>query len=131
MHKLYIEKYEPQVKETGAKPEVKEWLYRKIFNEEFNLSFGYPGAILVRHATCYMYQYRLLSLRKRVQNCKLSLLHTKRRQAKGIAFYVWIQKLQRPQETTPYSLLISRKTYPYQPSHVVQCSIVGIQLRHP
>ena len=42
MHKLYVEKYEPHVKETGAKPEVKEWLYRKIFNEEFNLSFGYP-----------------------------------------------------------------------------------------
>lgn len=28
--------------ESGAKPKVKEWLYRKIFNEEFNLSFGYP-----------------------------------------------------------------------------------------
>jgi len=25
-----------------AKPQVKEWLCRKIFNEEFNLSFGYP-----------------------------------------------------------------------------------------
>lgn len=37
---LYLEKYKPQVKETGAKPEVKEWLYRKIFNKEFNLSFG-------------------------------------------------------------------------------------------
>ena len=42
MYLLYLEKHEPQVKETGAKPEVKEWLYRKIFNEEFNLSFGYP-----------------------------------------------------------------------------------------
>lgn len=42
MYLLYQEKYEPQVKESGAKPEVKEWLYRKIFNEEFNLSFGYP-----------------------------------------------------------------------------------------
>ena len=39
---LYLEKYKPLVKETRAKPEVKEWLYRKIFNEEFNLSFGYP-----------------------------------------------------------------------------------------
>ncbi len=39
---MYLEKYEPQASDTGAKPQVKEWLYRKIFNEEFNLSFGYP-----------------------------------------------------------------------------------------
>ena len=30
MHRLYLQQHEP----------VKEWLYRKIFNEEFNLSFG-------------------------------------------------------------------------------------------
>jgi len=29
MHDLYLEKYEPQVSETAAKPQVKEWLYRK------------------------------------------------------------------------------------------------------
>ena len=32
MHQLYLQEHEP----------VKEWLYRKMFNEEFNLSFGYP-----------------------------------------------------------------------------------------
>lgn len=42
MYNLYLSKYEPQVSETGAKPQAKEWIYRKIFNEEFNLSFGYP-----------------------------------------------------------------------------------------
>ena len=42
MYLLYLEKHEPQVKDSGDKPQVKEWLYRKIFNEEFNLSFGYP-----------------------------------------------------------------------------------------
>ena len=42
MYQLYLEKYEPQARAVGAKPQVKEWLYRKIFNEEFNLSFGYP-----------------------------------------------------------------------------------------
>ena len=31
MHLLYLEKYELQVKEAGDKPQVKEWLYRKIF----------------------------------------------------------------------------------------------------
>ena len=41
MHRLYLEKYEPELDE-GEKPHVKEWLYRKIFNEEFNYSFGYP-----------------------------------------------------------------------------------------
>ena len=41
MHRLYLEKYEPELGE-GEKPQVKEWLYRKIFNEEFNLGFGYP-----------------------------------------------------------------------------------------
>ena len=45
MYRLYLDKYEPEVK--GSK--VKEWLYRKIFNQEFNLSFGYP-----RSDTCEM-----------------------------------------------------------------------------
>ena len=39
MYQLYLKKYQT---DTCAKPEVNEWLYRKIFNEEFNLSFGYP-----------------------------------------------------------------------------------------
>jgi len=38
-----------QVNKSGSKPVVKEWLYRKIFNEEFNLSFGDP-----RSDTCEM-----------------------------------------------------------------------------
>lgn len=38
MHRLYVAEHEPQ----ADTPVVKEWLYRKIFNEEFNLSFGYP-----------------------------------------------------------------------------------------
>ena len=41
MYRLYLEKYEPELEE-GQKPQVKEWLYRKIFNEEFNYGFGYP-----------------------------------------------------------------------------------------
>ena len=39
MHRLYLTKHKP---EAGDKPVVKEWLYRKIFNEQFNLGFGYP-----------------------------------------------------------------------------------------
>lgn len=39
MYRFYLEKYEP---ENEGSPRVKEWLYRKIFNEEFNISFGYP-----------------------------------------------------------------------------------------
>ena len=39
MHRLYLAQYEPQ---AGDKPAVKEWLYRKVFNEDFNLGFGYP-----------------------------------------------------------------------------------------
>ena len=46
MHRLYLTKHEP---EAGDKPVVKEWLYRKIFNEEFNLGFGY-----LRSDTCQM-----------------------------------------------------------------------------
>ena len=42
MHQMYVSKFEPGVRESGSQPQVKEWLYRKIFNEEFNLSFGYP-----------------------------------------------------------------------------------------
>ena len=42
MYIMYLKKYEPGVSESGCKPIIKQWLYRKIFNEEFNLSFGYP-----------------------------------------------------------------------------------------
>ena len=38
MYALHLMKYEADVEEPG----IKEWLYRKIFNEEFNLSFAYP-----------------------------------------------------------------------------------------
>ena len=48
MHRLYLAKEEP---EAGDKPTIKEWLYRKIFNEEFKLGFGYP-----RSDTCEMYE---------------------------------------------------------------------------
>ena len=41
MHRLYLEQYEPNL-DKGEKPLVKEWLYRKIFNEEFNFGFGFP-----------------------------------------------------------------------------------------
>ena len=38
MHRLYVEKYE-----SGSnKPQVKYHYYAKVFNEDFNLSFGYP-----------------------------------------------------------------------------------------
>ena len=42
MYRLFLEKYEPEIEEDGEKPRVKEWLYRKIFNEEYNIGFGYP-----------------------------------------------------------------------------------------
>lgn len=42
MYRLYLEKYEPDLEEREGQPQVKEWLYRKIFNEEFNIGFGYP-----------------------------------------------------------------------------------------
>ena len=41
MYRLYLEKHEPDIQD-GEKPKVKEWLYRKIFTEEFNIGFGYP-----------------------------------------------------------------------------------------
>lgn len=39
MHRPYLAHEQP---EAGDKSSVKEWLYRKISKEEFNLSFGYP-----------------------------------------------------------------------------------------
>ena len=38
MHRLYVKEHEGQV----ATPIIKYNYYAKIFNEEFNLSFGYP-----------------------------------------------------------------------------------------
>lgn len=40
MHNLYLEKYEPD----AAKPIVSYRYYLKYFNENFNMSFGYPRA---------------------------------------------------------------------------------------
>ena len=40
MYRMFLEKYEPE--QEHEKPRVKEWLYRKIFNEEYNIGFGYP-----------------------------------------------------------------------------------------
>ena len=45
MHMHYLAKHEL---EAGDKPVVKEWLYRKIFNKEFNLGFGYPEVTPVK-----------------------------------------------------------------------------------
>ena len=43
MYRLFIQKYEPDItQQDGEKPRVKEWLYHKIFNEEYNIGFGYP-----------------------------------------------------------------------------------------
>lgn len=40
---MYVEKYEYDPgNSNGKQPQVKEYLYRKIFNEEFNFGFGYP-----------------------------------------------------------------------------------------
>ena len=41
MYRQYLEKYETNLG-GGEKPQVKEYLYRKIFNTEFNFGFGYP-----------------------------------------------------------------------------------------
>ena len=65
MYQLYLEKYEPQVQEVQAKPEVKEWLYRKIFNEEFNLSFGYPRSDTCE--TCDLLHVAILASRSDVE----------------------------------------------------------------
>ena len=43
--------------QSGAKPVVKEWLYRNISTEEFNLSFGYP-----RSDTCEVCDLLLISI---------------------------------------------------------------------
>ena len=43
MYRQYVEKYEYDPgNSNGKQPQVKEYLYRKIFNEEFNFGFGYP-----------------------------------------------------------------------------------------
>ena len=69
MYLLYQEKYEPQVKETGAKPVVKKWLYRKIFTEEFNLSFGYPRSDTCE--TCDLLQIAIKASDSEVEREKL------------------------------------------------------------
>jgi len=94
MYHLYLSKYEPQVSETGVKPQVKEWLYWKIFNEEFNLSFGYPCSNTCK--TCDLLQIAIQSSKsdKNKKNVRKSLLSTKKRQAKAIAHYRLIQILQ-------------------------------------
>ena len=49
MYRLFLSAYETEAYADEPLYVVKEWLYRKIFNEEFNLSFGYP-----RSDTCQL-----------------------------------------------------------------------------
>ena len=46
MYRLYVKKYQPArrrtLRSTQETPLASEWMYRKIFNEQFNLSFGFP-----------------------------------------------------------------------------------------
>lgn len=56
MYRLYVEKYQPArrrtLRSTQETPLASEWMYRKIFNEQFNLSFGFP-----RSDTCEKCDY--------------------------------------------------------------------------
>ena len=86
MYGLYLQKYEPQVSETVAKPHVKQWLYRKIFNEEFNLSFGYPCS-----DTCEKCDQMNSKM-------SISLWSIKRKQVKAIVLLRRMQMLQSMQQ---------------------------------
>lgn len=55
MYRLYVKKYQPASRPSLRKKGTvvaSEWMYRKIFNEEFNFSFGYP-----RSDTCEKCDY--------------------------------------------------------------------------
>ena len=56
MHRLYVEKHE----DSSEMPCVKYHYYAKVFNEEFNLSFGYPKSDTC--GTCEIFRSKLASL---------------------------------------------------------------------
>ena len=56
MHRLYVEKYEGGVKNSV----VKYHYYNKVFNENFNLSFGYPKTDTC--GTCEEFMVKLSAL---------------------------------------------------------------------
>ena len=60
MHRLYVKKYEG----GGEKPLVKYHYYSKVFNEEFNFSFGYPKTDTC--GTCEKFKIELSSLQDRL-----------------------------------------------------------------
>ena len=93
MYLLYLEKYEPQVNESGVKPEVKEWLYRKIFNEEFNLSFGYPRSDTCETCDLFNVAIRASTVEEEREEKKKNLLFIKKKQVKAINCYVLMLSL--------------------------------------
>ena len=79
MYNLYLSKYEPQISETRATPQVKEWLCRKIFSGDFNLSFGYPCS--ATRETCDLFQVAIQSSKsdEEQETCQENSLSTKKR----------------------------------------------------
>ena len=70
MHRLYLQKYEPDRQEKQP-PQLKEWLYRKIFNEDFNISFGYPRSDTCE--TCDLLKTAIDSEKSEDECCRLQV----------------------------------------------------------
>ena len=65
MHRLYIDKYEP----GAEKPSVKYSYYSKVFNSEFNLSFGHPKTDTC--PTCEKFKIKLDLQLDEASRCKV------------------------------------------------------------
>jgi len=120
MHHLYLEKYEPELDE-GEKPHVMEWLYWKIFNEEFNYGFGYP-----RSDTCEKCDLLKVGTdsaqtdheRDKLQ-AELAAHHEKAAQV--TSHYAWILKTVKKTLIPLYSHLTFSRTYLSQHLLIVPC----------
>ena len=122
MYLLYLEKYEPQVKETGAKPEV-EWLYRKIFNEEFNLSFGYPRSDTCE--TCDLLQVTIYASKSEAERAELQLELATHQEKASQGYRLLRADTEATKSTGDHS------THPHAWFNVLFTAIISLQLRHP
>jgi hypothetical protein len=122
MHRLYLEKYEPELVE-GQRPRVEEWIYRKSFNEEFNYGFGYP-----RSDTCEQCDLLKIGINSAQEDNQRVKLQTElaTHQEKSSQGYQALRTDSRKSSGTSNTLVLTfdlQQTYLYQHLPMVQCFI--------
>lgn len=111
---------------------MKEWLYRKIFNEEFNLSFGYPRSDTCE--TCDLLHASVQASKSEEERAELQVELAAHQEKASQGYRLLRMDTEATKTTGDHTLLTfakSTRTHPHTWFNVQFTTIVVIQLRHP